>query len=78
MKREEVIQIIVEDWLIGCEHAPGFDGLEDLLTSGFVGVENFSNKELADCYSNPIHDDKREEISDSDIVGSVADNPDKF
>lgn len=78
MKREEIIEKIVKDWLIGCEGASVFEVLKDYLTTGFIGFENISNKELADCYSNPVHDDKREEISESDIVGSVADNTDEF
>ncbi|MCB9802047.1 MAG: hypothetical protein H6774_03070 [Pseudomonadales bacterium] len=78
MQKNKVINTIVKDWLTGCEDAISFDILEEFLRTGFPGLENLSNKELADCYSNPIHEDQRKEILASDITELSRNNSKRF
>ncbi len=46
MTREEKIEILIEDRMWDWVYARNYDGLEECLTVGFKGYENFSDEEL--------------------------------
>lgn len=78
MKREKIIEAIVKDLLTGCEDTVCIDLLEEYLTSGFVGFENISDQELAECYSNPVHEFDRKKIKGANIINSELQDQDSF
>ena len=57
MKKNEIVNAIIDDLLKECQECSIVDMLEDYLYSGFKGFENCTNEELIQAYLYPLHSD---------------------
>lgn len=49
MSREQMIELLIEDRMLEWVYAGNDDGLRETLSTGFVGFENYSDKELKEA-----------------------------
>lgn len=46
MTRKEMIELLIQARIWECIYARNYDGLKEILLTGFVGLENFTDDEL--------------------------------
>ena len=62
MKKEEMIELLVEDRINEWVHARCHEGLEDILYSGWRGYNNYTDQELNEAFEELLEENFDEEI----------------